>query len=364
MEQVRFAIGTVRKRTRQQIRNDLRKKRELKRKETLHKEWREEYTYVYRRLCKGRINVRVLYKYPFIPTQRWLILPNIHHTIHNFIYKSGNTIPHILNRIKRKTNCYDDKTFLKSCRAVALRNQRVRNAFGSLARRWIRSKFRPGNDEDLVTGEKPVTPITLTVWSSRRKYVFEPGTIFKDMITRLTMSLCVFFPNPKLPRNPYTNILMTQGQFFNIIKQLRAKGYTHWTLEALYSVDYDIARFEKEMYVKLKNTILKSLFSRHHDAAGIRLVLEFIEEEHMVHKKHYERELYDWAILGVPLHPHISAWRNLCYKYHTIYNMIPAHPDAASIGIASEALCNTVHGLEKCLTKALNNSETSSSVSL
>ena len=84
---------------------------------------------------------------------------------------------------------------------------------------------------------------------------------------------------------------MTAGQFYSIVKQLRSMGMTHWTLEALYSVEYNIKIFGDEMYIKLKNTILRSLFSNHKSITGMEVVLEFIEDEHDGHKLRCNHEL-------------------------------------------------------------------------
>lgn len=355
----RFAIGVVRKKTPQQKKYEARKARD-QRIQKRHKEEDIATDNYYKRL--GR--VRPIENTPkfIMKKRRWFLLQGVPMHVSIYMYHAGNNLTEILQKLKRRIRHGCQARKMNFMKAIARKNERVRAAFGALARRWIRSRLRAGNDEDLMTGCAPVYPMVLTDWNGRRRYVFEPQTIMKDMVTRLQMSYCTLFPKPKLPRNPYTNTDMTAGQFFSMVKQLRAAGFAHWTLEALYSVEYNLKIYEQEMYFKLKNTILHGLFSNHRDTAGIELVLEFIEDEHEGHRLHCDYQLYKWALENVPSHPRIVAWRNLCYKHYKIGNTIPPHADADSIAIESRYLCRSPNELEAIRAKS-NKSETASSVS-
>ena len=355
----RFAMGFARKKTRQEKKDEARKAIRERLKER-NKEHELAINNYYKRRCIPRPvddNPRFVLK-----EKRWFLIQQVPMHISIFMYHAGNNHREVLKTIRRRLKCGINVEKAKMMMAIAHKNERVRRAFGALVRRWIRSRMRAGNDEDLVTGCAPVRPIVLTDWKGRRRYVFEPQTIMKDMVTRLQMSHCTLFPKPKFPRNPYTNTDMTAGQFFSIVEQLRAVGLTHWTVEALYSVEYNLKLYDDEMYVKLKNTILGNLFSNHHDVAGIELVLEFIEDEHAGHHLYCNDELYKWALENVPTHTRIVAWRNLCYKHYKISNRIPAHPDADSIATESRYLCRSPDELEAMRTKS-NNSESAAPVS-
>jgi hypothetical protein len=344
MEGLRFAIGLPRKKTRQQKRDEARKALRAR----VKKAQREENLRVIN-LCK-RLGMRPPFYAPdprfIIKSKRWFLLKGVPNPAHVFMYHAGDTFHQIMKSIaiKIKNRCEIEK--YKGLRVLARENQRVRQGFQALARRWIRARFRAGNEEDLLTGAVPTAPIILMDWKARRHYVFEPQTIFKDIVTRLQMSYCILFPKPNFPRNPYTNTDMTAGQFFSVVKQLRSMGMTHWTIEALYSVEYNLGTFEREMYLKLKNTILIGLFSNPKSIAGMEVVLEFIEDEHDSHRLHCNSDLYKWALEHVPNQPRITAWRMLCYKHYKISNMIPPHPDADSISIQSRDLCSRPIALE------------------
>jgi len=341
---MRFAIGLPRKKTRQQKKDEAKKALRAR----ILKNQREDRLRI-ENFCK-RLGMRppVYEADPrcIIKSKRWFLLKGYPNQVDVFMYHAGDTIHEILKTICKHIKSGHAVEKYKLLRGLARKNQRVRSAFESLARHWIRRRVRAGNEEDLLTGSPPANPIVLMDWNARRRYVFEPQTIFKDAVTRLQMSYCCVFPKPHFPRNPYTNTDMTAGQFFSVVKQLRAVGMTHWTLEALYSVEYNLHVFEKEMYLKLKNTILHNLFANHQSIAGMEVVLEFIEDEHDAHQLRCNYDLYKWALEHAPLAPRIVAWRNLCRKHYKISNRIPPHPDADSISLQSRDLCTRPVALE------------------
>jgi hypothetical protein len=345
-----FAMGVPKRKTRQQ------KKEEAKKAlyEHVKRKQRDKNLRIIK-LCRHLGIPLPVYEPEYrviIKPKRWFLLKGYPNHVDVFMYHAGNTIHEILRTISKHIKGRHADQRYKMLRGLARENQRVRSAFGALARLWIRSRVRAGNEDDLITGVAPTHPIVLMDWRARRRYVFEPQTILRDMVTRLQMSYCSVFPKPHFPRNPYTNTDISQGQFYSIVKQLRALGITHWTLEALYSVEYNLTLFEKEMYIKLKNTILHGLFSNHKSISGMEVLLEFIEDEHNGHNIRCNYELYEWALENAPTHPRIVAWRNLCSKHYKISNMIPPHPDADSISIASLYLCTRPVGLEIIRNKA------------
>jgi hypothetical protein len=201
---------------------------------------------------------------------------------------------------------------------IAISNQRLRTAFGVLARRWIQKKLRCKNEEDLVTGEKALEPVTIVDWASRSVYEFEAKTICRDMVSRLLVNTWMFFPSPKCPRNPYTNQALTEGQFYSVMKQLRRWGYTHWTLEALYSAKYNLNEFDRDMYMKLKRTHHNALFANPSSENAKEVLLEFIEDEHSAHGVDYEKDIYVWAAEHQTHHHIMHQWRIRCEKHYRI----------------------------------------------
>jgi hypothetical protein len=199
---------------------------------------------------------------------------------------------------------------------IAISNQGLRRAFAVLARRWIQKKLRCKNEEDLVTGEKAVEPVSIVDWASRSVYQFEAKTICRDMVSRLLVNTWMFFPSPKSPRNPYTNQALTEGQFYSVMKQLRRWGQTHWTLEALYSAKYNLNEFDRDMYMKLKRTHHNTLFANPDSENAKEVLLEFIHDEHTAHGMEYEKEIYLWAAENQSYHHAMHEWRVQCEKHY------------------------------------------------
>jgi hypothetical protein len=199
-----------------------------------------------------------------------------------------------------------------------IQNQKQLMAFRKLALRWLETRrLKAGNEEDLLTGEAPITPITLTVWAERRKYVFEPDTIRRDMIERLFQH-SYLFPKYCLPRNPYTNCELTPHQFYSIMKQLRAVGKTHWLLEALYKSKYDINIFKNNFDEPLKRELIQRIFNNPFSPDAIDIVLDFIDDIHHENKKYYDHALYRWAFEHKSKHRRIKRWIQLCKDYQLL----------------------------------------------
>ena len=265
--------------------------------------------------------------------KRWLLSERgVPMTVTNFLYAAGENYQQIYKAIIRKKRVQNNYFSIYDCyissepsipvlniyMKFAMRNQRIRNAFGALARRWLRAKLTTKNTEDLMTGEPAVNSITLIDWPTRSKYVFEARTILRDMTSRLMISIATFFPSPKPPRNPYTNEVLTEGQFYSIVQQLRKAGETHWALEALYSAKYKMKEFDRDMYTKLKRTIHNSVFANPSTDAAKDILLEFIEDEHLEHNIPYEKDIYVWATEKQSAHYKLHEWRVQCSKFYTI----------------------------------------------
>jgi hypothetical protein len=272
-----------------------------------------------------------------------------HLDIHTYVEQAGKTVPQVMrkihadvtsaNRTKHMNPRIHPSTYA-TYRHLFIQNQRLRNAFGALARRWIRAKkIRQGNEEDLMTGEVPKRPIILEDFENRWQYSFEPSTILRDMVSRLLLSTATVFPSPKLPRNPYTNTDMTQGQFLSIVQQLRAIGKAHWALEGLHSVQYDIEQFGKDMHFKLRSAIIHNIFSNPSDSSAKELILEFIEDEYENHEEAYDHAVYKWAIENAPDSRHMQEWRKLCYQQHRLpYSATPTK-ESLEIEEKTKRLC-------------------------
>ena len=288
----------------------------------------------------------------------WLLSTReLPYAVMNFLRDAGKTFTQIyLEIIKKKRrqqryflnyNAYTtgepSLPLLQIYMQAAIKNQQRRNAFGRLARRWIQKKLRTKNEEDLVTGEKPLEQVRIVDWSNRSIYEFEAKTICRDMVSRLLVTTWMFFPAPKSPRNPYTNEALTEGQFYSVMKQLRRHGQTHWALEALYSCKYNLKEFDRDMYMKLKRTHHNTVFSNPESENAKEVLLDFIEDEHKSHDMDYEKDIYVWAVENMSYHHKLHEWRIQCEKHYRIQHF-PGEkavddPEKEKISYATNALC-------------------------
>jgi hypothetical protein len=314
------------------------------------KKWRSIYE------LSSRLFTSPVYEF-IVREKRWLLQERgVPFPALAFLFSAGETFPQIFKTIiakKRKQARHFEKykcflttepaiPLLNLSMKIAQKNQALRSTLGSLARCLIRSKLTPKNTEDLMTGEIPVCPISLVDMKTRSHYTFEASTILRDMVARLSMSHCTFFPNPKKPRNPYTNEILSEGQFYSVAQQLRRSGTTHWTIEALYSSKYNLKEFEADMYTKLKRCIHNSIFANPSSDVAKEVLLEYIEDEHSHHKKIYEREIYEWALEHMSHHFRVHEWRIQCGKFYKMVHFPDTKDDVKTkitIDAATQRLC-------------------------
>lgn len=205
---------------------------------------------------------------------------------------------------------------IATCITLAVANQRRLMAFRALARRWLVLRVKPANEDDLVTGEIPKRPVVVMSWPDRRTYHFEAATIRQDMTTRI-LQHNYLFAKFSAPRNPYTNVNLTQSQFFSIMKQLREYGMTNWILEGLYSMHYSMLKFRVRFGDAVKREIIDRQFKAPKSEETIDILMEFIADQHEVHEKHFNHCVYMWALRNLQEMPvRMQFWLKTCKQYH------------------------------------------------
>lgn len=96
--------------------------------------------------------------------------------------------------------------------------KKVRSALKKFLHFYRFKKLKQANKEDIVTGEKPKTPIWIVDWKIGKKWIFEAKTLMSDITSRLQHH-DGFFEEPLSPRNPYTNLPLTLSQNISIWSQ-------------------------------------------------------------------------------------------------------------------------------------------------
>ena len=195
-------------------------------------------------------------------------------------------------------------------------NAGVRWQMKRLILRWRLRRLRESNTEDVMTGCTPIQRIDIIDWGTRSKYTFEAATLYKDICSRIYLSNQQF-PNPKPPRNMFTNEELTYGQLFGALKALERYGFSCWGTKAFKAEGFCVHSFERVYTVPLKKQALKTLFANRENPDYIELMMDFIEFEYDYHEKTFSRrEVWRWMIQHQPDWPLIQSWRKLCYKYY------------------------------------------------
>jgi len=224
------------------------------------------------------------------------------------------------------------------CIGYVKANQRVRTAFEKIARRFIHSRLKTGNTEDLLTNEIPRHPVTLISWAQRSIHTFEASTLRRDMIERLLLSN-YNFSNAQMPRNPYTNLPLTTGQSISCIEQIRRTGKSHWAIEAFASAEYDIAAFKENFKEAILLEILRRQYLSPTNEETTTLIYEFMEDQHEDYGCSFYGDVYKWALKNCPNATRITSWRRVWYLYNKLLITQPDHKAANSLLRCTKVLC-------------------------
>jgi hypothetical protein len=187
------------------------------------------------------------------------------------------------------------------------------------------------NTTDIVTGDPPRYPIVLMDWSTKTKYIFEAATLAKDIRERL---LCHdgLWAEPQAPRNPFTNLPLTQGQLISVFQQIdRAPVAQAWVLGAFRQARYDIKQFilvyDHPLTLYAYRTTMKSL--DHFDAR--ERLLDFIEYVYDQQNAECLITTYSYVILNFPTNPLLQLWFSLCYQFYEIPLLYRGNPNEIQI---------------------------------
>ncbi len=201
-------------------------------------------------------------------------------------------------------------------RELIIKNQRLRWQMKRLIHSWRLARLKQINQEDPITMETPRTPVYIYDWTNKAKYVFEARSLFRDFRTKLGHH-DELFVEPKEPRNPFTNQVLSMGQTHFILKALRDKGQTDWLLESYRSVQYNLDAFKKKFKHPLGLHALKCVFSNPTTDECVDLLYDYIYSEHEQHDATLRRQdVWIWFLRNRPQHPRIVAWRGWCYAYY------------------------------------------------
>jgi len=188
--------------------------------------------------------------------------------------------------------------------------------FRRFLHRWRTSRLRKVNEDDLATLEKPVRPVYIVDWAHRHVYTFEASTLMRDITTRL-LAHDGFFDTVQEPRNPLTNIPLTQSQTLSVWNQLARSGIPASAAFAMFrQIRWKISRFITEHHTFLSLSAFRTTMREQRGMDYRERMMDFI---HMA----YDMESYDCyvsafehAMKKYPQNEIIVRWTNLCTNYY------------------------------------------------
>ena len=183
---------------------------------------------------------------------------------------------------------------------------------------WRFKRLPPSNTEDIVTLAVPTTPIWIVDWLGKRKYCFEASTLMKDITSRL-LEHDGFFEDPQPPRNPLTNIPLTQTQSISIWNQLYASACYPSTVFAAYRrVNYCMDHFTLENSVYLQIYAFRQTMKDPTHIDSQERLMDFIEYAYDQESVDCYIQSFKHAIQEYSDHEILKSWVKICLEFYEV----------------------------------------------
>jgi hypothetical protein len=208
------------------------------------------------------------------------------------------------------------ESFFKIRKSFVFRTQRIRWVFRRFLHRWRASRLQQPILEDIVTGSIPVRPVYIVDWPGRTAVPFEAATLHRDITERL-QTHDGFFEDPQPPRNPLTNLPLTQAQQISVWNSISQAGIpVSASFTEFRRVRWSLERFLLEYSTPLqlhafKTTMRDMTHNDTHDR-----ILDFIEYAYDQESIDCSTATYKWSLLHHPTHRILLKWRDLCEEFY------------------------------------------------
>lgn len=215
-----------------------------------------------------------------------------------------------------KGNPFSEPFHIERQKAV-LFTQRIRWTFRRFVHLWRFHRLSRPLLNDIVTGEVPKRPVFIVSWKSRTATPFEATTLHKDITERLQLH-DGFFEDPQLPRNPLTNLPLTQAQHISIWNSISCAGIpVSAAFTEFRRVRWNLERFMQEYTISLQLRAFQvTMKDRSHEDTQER-ALDFIQFA-------YDQEAIDCSVVSFKYafrrftnHPLLVKWCKLCEEYYS-----------------------------------------------
>ena len=319
MQQAAFSFGCVRRETKSQKKERLRKDKEWKLKEARRKAARERgYTPCEKRPPWLLLPSHVCQGFDFwILTLKGDTFLSKRNSLLESITKAQMPIQSPLGFDTSATEKHR-KDYLEKAQVVMSllhQNQTLRWKWKNFVTKARILRFEKLNETDPITLEPIQQPVVFHSFSQQKTYTFEAESFIKNLHKKLThndaqLSL------PQQPKNPYTNEIFTLAQLISLLSQARKYGHSSWAIEAFISSRYDLTSFSIIHTKPLRLHALRTTMANMQTWDAIDTLYDFIKSEHLYHKKVFPIQIYRWAVNNAVQEKRIESWRKLCIKYY------------------------------------------------
>jgi len=208
---------------------------------------------------------------------------------------------------------------------------RYRFAFKKLLNHMRFKRLQRANEEDIVTGEVPKHTVQIVAWGEKSVYTFEAYTLMKDITERL-LHHDGFFEDPQPPRNPFTNIPLTQSQTISVWNSLSRAGIPVSSAFTLFrNSRFIMKKFIGENITFLKLNSLRKTFKDAKSYDYTDRMLDFIEYCYNAESIDCSIHAFRNAMINYPNHHLIKKWADLCEKYYEPEILYPGNNPAIHI---------------------------------
>lgn len=194
-------------------------------------------------------------------------------------------------------------------------NQKIRWIFKRFFTKLRIRHLRKVNTTDPITLLPFQQAVYLNNFNSCAQYIFEADSLARHIHKNL-LHHDGQIPYSRIPRNPYTNEVLTYLQLLSLITQCQKYGCTSWSIEAFIEHKLSIEQFSKSYYKPLRLHALKDTLKNSKDVDTIDTLYDFIKSQHEEHSKLFIRSIYLWAIEEAFEESRIQSWKKYCIQWY------------------------------------------------
>lgn len=196
-----------------------------------------------------------------------------------------------------------------------LQNQKIRWLFKRFFTAVRVRRLRKINTTDPITLLPFQQPIYLNNFYSRSQYTFEADSLSRHIHKNL-LHHDGQIPYSRIPRNPYTNEILSYLQLLSLMKQCQKYGCTFWSIEAFLEQNLSIEQFSKSYYKPLRLHAIRDTLKNSKDVDTIDTLYDFIRSQHDEHNRVFIRSIYLWAIEEAFEESRIQGWKRFCIQWY------------------------------------------------